>query len=198
VRIKTDSRRWREEHGLPSDIVPIGSTPTGLALSHVEGGTRPIVSRFQCCAENRTLPLAERLLGDKVTLMVCGTRRSDGGYGPILQGSTPGSHPNTRNVGHGVERFMPLLDWSGEDVFAYLRSVGHAPIASYYEGRTDYSAPVECKTCPSSWNTRWLRWLRENHPDIAAVVAEDQRALRAEIVGPLAKLRDSMAALDGL
>ena len=198
VTLHNDSRRWREEHGLPSDLVPIGCTPAGIGLFNGEGGTRPLVSRFDCCFANRTAAMASRMEADGVTLIIDGTRRAEGGFGSLLRSSAPGPHPNSRLIGDGRwERFMPIADWSGGDVHAYLRSVG-APIAGYYEGDENYSAPVECASCPSSWSPRWLRWLGKNHPDIAAVVAEDQRAIREEIVRPLVKLRDSMKALDGV
>ena len=50
-------------------------------------------------------------------------------------------------------------------------------------------------SCPASWNTRRLRWLREKHPGGAASIAADHKALRAEIEKPLAKFRESLALL---
>ncbi len=194
VDVQTDSRAWREAHGLPSDIVPIGSTPTGLALANGEGGSRPIVSRFECCAANRAMPLARRIIDDGVTLLICGTRRADGGFGSISKGSTPGPHPNSLLVGEGVERWMPLLDWSGEDVAAYLASLG-VELPAYYGGRIGYSAPVECASCPAVADLAFIRYLKANHPEIAASILAEQRAIREEIVRPLARLRDSLGAL---
>lgn len=155
VDVRSDSRAWRAQHGLPADVVPVHSTPQGMALG--DGGSRLIASRLDCCAANRTLPMAGRLLADGVTLMLCGTRREDSGYGSVVAGASPGPHPNSLMVGQGVGRHMILRNWTGEDVAAYLASLG-VRLPAYYGGPSDH-AP-ECASCPAASSLHFIRYLK--------------------------------------
>lgn len=194
VRINSDSRAWREEHGLPSDVVPIASTPAGLPHLNGEGGSRLIASRFACCWANRSGPLAEHIMAAGYTLLIDGTRREDSGYGSIAAGSLPGPHSHTRMIGDGrIERWSPLLDWSRRDVLDYLESIGVA-VPAYYGDDMDGHTP-ECASCPAAAGLAFLRYLKASHPAIAASVLADQRAIRQELIKPIAALRDSLFLL---
>jgi phosphoadenosine phosphosulfate reductase len=171
-RIETDAKAWTASVGLPSDLVPTTSTPLGLAI----GASRQrIVDRFECCAANIMAPMHDRMIEDDVPLVIRGTKRADLARLPHEGG----------NTGAGYELWLPLLDWSHDDVFAYLRTVG-APICRIYEhkGRPERSRRVnapECATCPAWWSEGRAEYLKEHHPDLFATYRAKLAAVTAEV-----------------
>jgi phosphoadenosine phosphosulfate reductase len=174
-RIETDAKAWTASAGLPSDLVPTTCTPTGLAIG---ASGQAIVDRFSCCAANLMAPMHERMIEDGVSLVIRGTKRADLGRLPHEGGDT----------GAGYELWLPLLEWSHDDVFAYLREVG-APICRVYEHKVN--AP-ECATCPAWWSEGRAVYLKKHHPDlfatyrarlavVAAEVSPHWRALKGEL-----------------
>ncbi len=174
-RVETDSRAWMALNGLPSDLVPTSSTPTGLAIG---ASQQKIVDRFVCCASNLWLPMHQRMLMDGVKLVIRGTKQADLKRLQATSGDTS----------MGYELWLPILDWSHDDVFAYLREVG-APICRVYDDKVN--AP-ECATCPAWWSEGRAEYLKKYHPDlfaayrakldiVAAEIAPHHRALNAEI-----------------
>jgi 3'-phosphoadenosine 5'-phosphosulfate sulfotransferase (PAPS reductase)/FAD synthetase len=152
VRVNSDSARWMAEVGLPSDLVPTTSTPAGLAI----GGSRQrIVDRFDCCAMNLWAPMHQAMVRDGITLVIRGTKREDLARLPHEGGDT----------GMGYALWLPLLEWSHDDVFGYLREVG-APICRVYEHKVN--AP-ECATCPAWWSEGRGEYLKKHHPDLYSI-----------------------------
>lgn len=162
VRINTDSGRWMGDVGLPSDLVPTSSTPMGLMIGE---SAQRIVDRFECCAQNLWAPMHQKMAQDGITLVIRGTKRADIARLPAENGPT----------GAGYDLWLPLLDWSHEDVFAYLREVG-APICRVYEHKVN--AP-ECATCPAWWSEGRAAYLKAHHPELhAAYRAKLERVSR--------------------
>jgi phosphoadenosine phosphosulfate reductase len=147
VRIETDSAQFMQSIGLPSDLVPTTSTAAGLLIG---ASKQRIIDRFDCCFHNIMKPMHERAIADGCTLVIRGTKRADFAKIPAEDGPT----------GLGYDLWLPLLEWSHEDVFAYLREVG-APICRVYEHRVN--AP-ECATCPAWWSERRRDYLSKYHP----------------------------------
>ncbi len=148
VHIHTDSAHWMDQMGLPSDLVPTSSTRAGLQIGL---SSQRIVDRFDCCASNIMAPMHFRMLADGITLVIRGAKRVDFAKMPAESGPTD-----------GYELFLPLQEWTNDDVFAYLREVG-APICRVYENH--FNAP-ECATCPAWWSEKRARYLRKYHPDL--------------------------------
>jgi phosphoadenosine phosphosulfate reductase len=163
-RIETDAKAWTETVGLPSDLVPTTSTPMGLSIG---ASTRRIVDRFDCCAANLMVPMHRRMIEDGVPLVIRGTKRADLARLPHEGGET----------GVGYELWLPLLNWSHDDVFTYLRSVG-APICRVYEHKVN--AP-ECATCPAWWSEGRAAYLRKHHPDLYGAYRTKIAAVAAEV-----------------
>jgi len=175
VRVETDAKAWSGAVGLPSDLVPTTSTAMGLVI----GASRQrIVDRFECCAANIMVPMHDRMLQDGVTLVIRGTKRADLARLPHEGGPTGG----------GYDLWLPLLDWSHDEVFAYLRSVG-APICRVYEHKVQ--AP-ECATCPAWWNEGRAAYLKKHHPDLFREYRERLAAVAAEVVPVWATLQTEM------
>jgi phosphoadenosine phosphosulfate reductase len=176
-RIETDAKGWTAAIGLPSDLVPTTSTRAGLAIG---ASRQPIVDRFDCCASNIMAPMHERMVADGIKLVIRGTKRVDVPRLPAEDGDT----------GMGYALWLPLLTWSNDDVFAYLREVG-APICRVYEHHVQ--AP-ECATCPAWWSEGRAAYLSKHHPDlfsayraklalVAAEVTPHWQALQTEVAG---------------
>ena len=163
-RIETDAKAWTAAVGLPSDLVPTTSTPMGLAIG---ASTRRIVDRFECCAANLWAPMHHRMIEDGVPLVIRGTKRADLARLPAEDGDTR----------MGYELWLPLLDWSHDDVFAYLREVG-APICRVYEHKVN--AP-ECATCPAWWSEGRAEYLKKHHPDLFATYRAKLATVAVEI-----------------
>ncbi len=163
VRIETHVSDWMMRFGLPSDLVPTTCTPAGLAIG---AGSRRIVDRFDCCASNIMAPMHERMLADGITLVIRGTKRAD--FTRLPAGNGPAG---------GYDLWLPLLEWSHADVFAYLREVG-APICRVYDGKVN--AP-ECATCPAWWSEGRAGYLAKYHPALSAEYARRLELVAAEI-----------------
>jgi phosphoadenosine phosphosulfate reductase len=176
VRIATDARKWTDEVALPSDLVPMTCTEAGLLFGLSK---RRLIDRFTCCHINLMMPLHERMKADGVTLAIRGTKRADFPKLPAENGPTP----------LGYSLWLPLLDWSHDDVFAYLREAG-APICRIYEHRVN---SPECATCPAWWNEGRAAYLKKHHPDLAAAYSARLQAVAGEVMPVLATLQAEMA-----
>ena len=163
VRIETSSAAFIKQYGLPSDLVPCTGTPAGVAI-----GGRSIISRYDCCASNLMAPMHARMVADEITLVIRGTKTADLARLPAVSGDTS----------MGYELWLPIQEWSHEQVFAYLREVG-APICRVYENAVN--AP-ECATCPAWWSEGRGAYLKKYHPDLSAIYAEKLSAVAREIV----------------
>ena len=165
VRIETNSNQWREDNAYPSDLVPTSGSVLGVKIGMSD---RRIVDRFDCCALNIMFPMHNRALEDGCTLVIRGTKRADMKRLPAENGPT----------GLGYDLWLPLLDWSHDDVFAYLREVG-APICRTYEHRVN--AP-ECATCPAWWSEGRAEYLDKYYPELSAEYQRKLAVVKAQVV----------------
>lgn len=136
-----------KEFGLPSDIVPVNSTPMGLVASGKPGVL--LQDRYSCCFRSIMLPLHERMIADGVTLIIRGQRNDDQLKAPITSGT----------VEHGIEYLFPIEDWSHRQVMQYLRDE-QAPIPRFYEVLDE--AP-DCMTCSAWWEKGEAKYLKRYH-----------------------------------
>jgi phosphoadenosine phosphosulfate reductase len=164
-RIETDAAAWSAVAGLPSDLVPTTSTPAGMAMGM--SGQR-LVDRYTCCYANLMLPMHERMLADKVTLAIRGTKRADLPRLPAYSGDTS----------LGYELWLPLEGWRHDEVFEYLRAVA-APICRVYEHQVN--AP-ECARCTAWWSEGRAAYLSKYHP----ALFDDYRARLALVAAEVA------------
>jgi 3'-phosphoadenosine 5'-phosphosulfate sulfotransferase (PAPS reductase)/FAD synthetase len=173
VRIATDVKASRVEHGFPSDLVPVDNTPVGRLVS---GRHIKIVSRYDCCAHNLMVPMHRRMLADGMTLIVRGQRDAEYAQAPMRSGQVSPE---------GLEVLYPIQDWSSELVDQFLRDEG-APVAPFY-ARGMKRAP-ECMGCTAWWDEGRLAYMREHHPEAFDRVSFRVNAVHAEIRHQLAQL----------
>lgn len=147
VEVQTDVAAWREENGNPTDLVPANAHFLGVAY-----GLSPtrLSNRFDCCFANLMKPMHERMLADGVDAVIRGTKMSDTGKVPA-EGKTD-----------FYDILLPLRDWTHDDVFRFLDSVG-APKNPIYDYFTNISAP-ECMGCTAWWGDGKGKYLRALHP----------------------------------
>lgn len=171
VRVKTNVAAWIAQWGMPTDLLPYSSHPLGRAMGQ-EGAV--LVPRYDCCFNNLMHPIYERIKADGNTLIIRGTKRIDLDKLPADSGPTL----------DGVELFLPIRDWSHQQVFDYLRSVG-APINRIYDYVTN---SPECARCPAWWNEKRAAYLRAFHPTLFREYAARLRVVGAAIQEPLGNL----------
>lgn len=176
VRIASDSKAWAEVNGLPSDLVP----HTGTLPAKMFGAKTLISGRYECCGHNLWIPMHSRMVADGITLAIRGTKRCDVAKLPAVTGDT--------SMGYSL--WLPIEDWSHDEVFAYLNSVG-APICRVYESAVN--AP-ECATCPAWWTEGRAAYLARYHPELSAIYRRKLAAVAAEIAPVWATLQAEVAA----
>lgn len=171
IRIHSDSKAWQKEHGLPSDLVPTSGSRAGVLIGMSD---QRIVDRFDCCASNIMAPLHDRMIADGITLCIRGTKGCDMARIPAQSGDTS----------MGYEIWLPLEDWSHDDVFAYLKKEG-APICRVYENNVN--AP-ECASCPAWWSENRARYLDKYHPELSVEYQRKLAIVKAQVVPLYANL----------
>jgi 3'-phosphoadenosine 5'-phosphosulfate sulfotransferase (PAPS reductase)/FAD synthetase len=112
--------------------------------------------------------------------MLHGQRQSDvrSSFSQMYEGAMPS----------GVERWGPLADWSGDDVFAYVKA-NNLPLSRYYGYKPNMA---ECATCPASWYEGRAAYLRRRHPEHAKRYRKHLLAHAADIKGPLGDLNKEL------
>ncbi len=109
-----------------------------------------------------------RMIEDGITLVIRGSKHADMKRLPFASGRTDTLY----------DLWLPIADWSHEDVFSYLREVG-APLPEIYQHMTN--AP-ECATCPAWNNEKRAAYLRDRYPDLF-----DEYRLKLHAVASLIK-----------
>lgn len=136
----------QKEFGIPSDIVPASGTLIGRMVGHE---TPLIQDRYSCCLLSSIKPMHERMIADKISLIIRGQRADDSLKAPISSGF----------VEAGIEYLFPIEDWSSGQVIKYLREQD-APIPRFYQMLDE--AP-DCMTCSAWWEKGAAKYLKRYH-----------------------------------
>lgn len=145
--------------GWPADVVPHLNTSLG---NLVFGPTEfKVQSRLDCCWRSLMVPLDEATRADGTTLIIRGKRDDEADRTGVKTGDVYG----------GIEMLFPILDWTADEVFAYLDENG-IPLPHSYN-HADSS--LDCMSC-----TAWLEhkngaYLKAEYPD---KYTEHERRLR--------------------
>ena len=134
-----------------------------------------LVPRYDCCYTNLMWPLFKRLRDDGCTLLIRGVKRVDMAKLPKTTG----------DIEQGVELWCPILDWSNEQVFAYLALQG-VKLPRVY----DYvvNSP-ECARCSAWWGEGRAAYLKKYHPDLWAAYDARLQAVINAVAPSLAMLK---------
>ena len=171
----------QQQHGMPSDLVPVDATEIGRMVS---GRPTKIQSRYDCCARTLMLPMHQRMRDDGITLLVRGQRDDEFAEPPLRSGA----------VADGFELLYPIQHWTGAEVSSYLESNG-LPVAPFYAQGMN-RAPG-CMGCTAWWDEGRARYLRQNHPEAHAVYMHRMADITKEISQQSAWLNREMESLNG-
>lgn len=133
--------------GIPSDIVPVSSTPIGLAVSG--DGRQMIQDRYSCCARTMMQPTHARMVQDGITLIIRGQKNADRLKSPVRSGHTE----------DGIEYLFPIQDWSRAKVVSFLREQG-VELPRFYE---ILESTPDCMTCTAWWEEGAAKYLKRYH-----------------------------------
>ena len=150
--IQSDVKTWRDSYGYPVDLVPAKAHHIGVSYGMNDF---TLTNRFDCCFSNIMKPMHDRMIEDGVDCVIRGTKVADAGKIPS----------------DGKDEFydviLPIRDWSHQDVFDYLDSVG-APKNEVYNYFKAISAP-ECMGCTAWWDDGKAAYLKDRHPEEYAI-----------------------------
>jgi len=165
TRIESSSERFRDEVGLPSDVVPVDNLPFGRMVS---GNPVKIVSRYDCCGAVLMLPLYQRMVTDGITLVVRGQRDGDYTRAPIRSGQSDGT----------FEVLFPIQHWADRDVDSFIHEL-KLPIGDFY--KAGMSTTPDCMGCTAWWGEGRLSYLRRIHPQKHTEVVAKIALIKNEI-----------------
>ncbi|MES2942659.1 MAG: phosphoadenosine phosphosulfate reductase family protein [Pseudomonadota bacterium] len=165
IRIESNVAALREQHGLPSDLLPVDNTPFGQMVS---GRPVRLSSRYDCCARALMWPMHHRMVQDGITAIVRGQRDDEYAVQPLRSG----------DVADGFEFYYPVQHWTGEQVSQYLADNG-LPVAPFYA--SGLKRAPECMGCTAWWDEGRLGYLAKHHPDQLNGVMGNIFVIREEI-----------------
>ena len=171
VEINSDSSSWRKKFGNPSDVVPSKTHWLGVAYGMADFR---LSNKFDCCWANIMTPMHNQMVADGVDYVIRGTKTCDTGTVPF----------------EGQDQFytvaLPIRDWSHQDVFAFLESVG-APYNSLYDHYKGISAP-ECIGCTAWWDDGKAAYFQALHPERLGEYRASLEQIRTALQSHLADL----------
>lgn len=176
VVVPSSAQAFRAAHGMPADIVPSDNEPAGTMLS---GNPTSLVSRFVCCAHVIMAPMHQRMLADRITLIVRGQRASDYVTAPAPQGVDIG----------GIELLFPIHDWTDGDVDAFI-AANSLPVGDFYAN--GMSTTPDCMGCTAWLGDGRLSYMTTRHPEQAASVRSRIQQIRAEVARQLQSFDDEV------
>lgn len=173
--IQADVLQWKAKHGIPSDVTTAQASWIGQQYGMTEA---KLVGRFDCCWHNLMQPMHQRMLDDGIELVIRGTKLADTGRVPA-NGAT-----------EHYDVLLPLVNWSHDQVFAYLEEVG-APKSAVYEHFKAISAP-ECLHCSAWWDDGKAQYLKQLHPGEVNQYRVSLQSIRAELAKRMQELDNEL------
>ena len=157
--------------GTPAEVFP---------LANVHGLAKPRLQPWlHCCGVIRQEPINVFLRAqDGPACFINGQRRQD------ISGATVAGLRS--QLPPTVEIAMPLTDWSEADVMAYVEKNVLTLPPQYAEG--GYSDSLECLPCPAPMNAARMRYLRRNHPEMAAIASAAAETATQAAIGAVAQI----------
>jgi phosphoadenosine phosphosulfate reductase len=136
------------EYGIPTDILPVSSTPMGVVGS---GKGSLMQDRYSCCLRSIMLPMHERMLQDGITLIIRGQKNADNLKSVVRSG----------DVLDGIEYYFPIEDWDSRKVMDYLR-LENVEVPRFYEM---LNSTPDCMSCSAYWEDGAMGYLKRYHYD---------------------------------
>lgn len=156
IEVRSDQPLNIEQHGIPSDIVPIAHTPLHNVVTRE---SKPLIQSFlDCCCRNVWEPM----------------RDASRDYDVIIRGQKLSDHKkaaiNSGHVENGIQYYFPIEHWTDAEVYAYLEEneIELPPTYKYFGSSAD------CWSCTAylSENVGKRDYLMEFHPEKHRVVEQ--------------------------
>jgi phosphoadenosine phosphosulfate reductase len=177
--VKGDQPSVQAEWGIPTDILPIKFTAFGREI-----GLEPpylLQDYGSCCARSIWFPMAEAVKGLGITTIIRGQRDGESRRSPIRD----------NQVVEGITYRFPINDWSVEQVFSYLSSVG-AEIPPYYEGEP---TGRDCWNCTAYLDEQGTRFSRLN-PGQQGVMNQRFQLIRYAVLEELQRVNQALTQME--
>lgn len=181
VRPVVDVKSYTEEFGLPSDIVPVDSSPEMRGFIHQR---QPLQSYFSCCRKMLWEPMHKFVIDSDATLVLRGAKKSD----PRV-GVPPGHFDG------GIEYASPLWNWSDDKVHAYLKQEG-VSLPAHYASVNDSLDCWLCSAHLAHHGKEKLAYLKEAYPAYWQETSERIARVRSEVMTHLSAVNSCYSAVD--
>lgn len=122
IELKSDQPLNVATYGWPVDVLPVNNTTIGKQITGEDGPK--MQSYLDCCAANIWIPIHFGLKGLGVTKAIKGQRNDDAKKSTSRDGDTR----------DGITFEMPIQDWTEDQVYDYLKSVGAELAPGYFMG----------------------------------------------------------------
>lgn len=184
VHPPVDVFRHTQDHGLPSDVVPVEAS--ALASFFLNPPPKQILQPYtQCCRAMLWEPMLKYCRDNDVDLVLRGSKKAD---------SRVGVGPNV--VVEGITYESPLWDWTDDDVYAYLKEQG-APLPAHYDKIND---SLDCWMCTAHLGHHGdekMKYIRENYPDLWPIVSERMGRVRNVLVSEMTRIIPALEVSKG-
>jgi phosphoadenosine phosphosulfate reductase len=165
-------------YGIPSDLVPYGSSNHAHALN---AATSILMQdRVACCFRSIMQPMHEQMKKDGITLIIRGQKNEDQYKGALRSGE----------ILDGVEFLYPVENWTSVEVKEFIKSYGYEE-QDYYKQGMDH-AP-ECMTCSAWWDDGHGDYLANRYPDKHAEYKKRLLIINQAISAPLKNMFKELA-----
>lgn len=176
------------ENVLPSDMVPIWSTP--FADAFLPERSRPgqvLVSGLDCCNHTLWMPLHQAIQESGTTLVFRGSKGTDEHI------SVPSG-----TVRDGIEYLNPLETWTDDEVYAYLE---FHTVALPFQYRAGCNHSLDCMGC-TAWlatpaEVQRVEFTRDYYPEAFTRLQERMARVASEIYRRSEDLGPAMGVLLG-
>lgn len=161
-------------YGLPSDIVPVDSSPE--MAPYIAQQTR-LQSYLSCCSAMLLMPLQAATVRLEATLVLRGVKNCD-----TRKGVPHGF------VENGIQYDAPLWDWSNSEVMDYLAEVGAELPAHYYDGIQD---SLDCLTCTAHLDHHGkerIDYVKKHYPQHWPDLSDNLGKVRTEVTRQYARI----------
>lgn len=149
LEVVVDRDEQNRRNGIPSDVVPIGWTHKGMAVT----GLKPVMiqSYLDCCFSNISEAINSAAKGRGITRIIKGQRNDEKYRSPSQDGTEY----------DGITYEQPLDDWTREQVMEYL--AGKMEIPPHFALNHSSLDCYDCTAFRSESKDR-VAWMAEKHP----------------------------------
>ena len=154
IELKSNQPEQIKEHGWPVDVLPVNNTHLGKYISGEEG---PAMQPYtNCCGSNIWFPLHDGVKALGVTRVIKGQRNDDEKKSTSRDGDTR----------DGITFEMPIQDWTEEQVYDYLKSVGAELAPGYVAGEKTGRDCWDCTAYLGDNSTRIMNLPEEKKREV--------------------------------